>query len=108
MEEKITLTEEQANRFMKEFSMGDLMGFEELYKILKEELKIRDTDMDYTIFDLLKDTISVNSLFVWGIEDTGALEEFYTEIETLYSGLKRKLFDSFTNDLDKLWEEYCM
>lgn len=108
MEEKITLTEEQANRFIKNFCSGDLSGFEELYKILKEELKIRDTDMDYTIYDLLKDTMAVNNLYVWGIEETGELEEFYTEIETLYSGLKRKLFDSFTNDLNKLWQEYCM
>ena len=30
------------------------------------------------------------------------------EIEKLYNGLKRKIFDSFTNDLDKLWQEYCM
>ena len=37
MEEKITLTEEQANRFVKNFCSGDLSGFEELYKILKHK-----------------------------------------------------------------------
>lgn len=107
-EEKITLTKEQARRFMKEYSQGDIWGFYEIQKILKEEIKLRDTDNYYTIYDLLKDTIAMNNMYVWGCEDTNGLEDFGEEIEKIYSGLKEKLFNCFTNDLDKLWEEYCM
>ena len=50
----------------------------------------------------------MNNMYVWGCEDTNGLAYFGEEIEKLYNGLKRKIFDSFTNDLDKLWQEYCM
>ena len=106
MEEKITLTEEQAERFVYNFCQGDLLGLEELYKILKEEIKLRDTDNDYSIYDLLKDTIAMNNMYVWGCEDTDGLGDFGEEIEKIYSGLKEKLFNCFTNDLDKYWNKY--
>ena len=106
--EKITLTEEQAKRFIKEFCQGDIWGLYEIQKILKEEIKLKDIDNDYSIYDLIKDTIAMNNMYVWGCEDTSGLAYFGEEIGNLYSGLKRKLFDSFTNDLDKLWQEYCM
>ena len=106
MEEKITLTEEQVERFVYNFCQGDLLGLEELYKILKEEIKLRDIDNDYSIYDLLKDTIAMNKMYVWGCEDTNGLGEFYNEIENLYSNLKTKLFNSISNNLDKYWNKY--
>ena len=106
--EKITLTEEQAKRFIREFCQGDIWGLYEIQKILKEEIKLKDIDNDYSIYDLIKDTIAMNNMYVWGCEDTNGLAYFGEEIEKLYNGLKRKIFDSFTNDLDKLWQEYCM
>lgn len=103
-EEKITLTEEQEKRFMKEFMQGEIWGLEEIFKILKEEIKLRDTDNYYTIYDLIKDTIAMNNMYVWGCEDTNGLGEFYEKIEKLYSDLKAKLFNSFTNDFEKYYK----
>ena len=103
-EEKITLTEEQEKRFMKEFMQGEIWGLEEIFKILKEEIKLRDTDNYYTIYDLIKDTISMNNMYVWGCEDTDGLGEFYKEIEKLYSNLKIKLFNCFKNNFDKYYK----
>lgn len=103
-EEKITLNGEQAERFIKEFCQGDIFGLKEIYKIVKEELKIKDTDMYYTIYDLIKDTIAMNNIYVWGCEDTNGLVEHYKEIYNLYEILKDKLFDSFTNNFEIYWE----
>ncbi len=103
-EEKITLTQEQEKKFMQEFMQGEIWGLEEIFRILKQEIKLRDTDNDYTIFDLIKDTISMNNMYVWGCEDTNGLGEFYEEIEKLYTNLKTKLFNSFTNDFEKYYK----
>lgn len=106
MEEKITLSKEQAERFIQKFLKGDIYGFEELQNILEKELKIEDKILEYTIFDLLRDTVAMNNMLVLGCEQTSELSNLYTEIYTLYDKLKTKLFDSFTNDFNILFKRY--
>ena len=106
-EDKITLSGEQADRFIKNFTNGDIFGLEELYEILKKELEIEDNNMYYTIYDLLKDTIAMNNMYVWGCEETNGLGEYYKDIEKLYDNLKEKLLNSFTNNFQIYWEKYC-
>lgn len=103
-ENKIVLSGEQAKRFIEEFKSGDIWGLRELQKILKEELEIKDTDTQFTIYDLLANVINMNTMLVWGCEDTNGLVEYFTEIRDLYDKLLDKLFNSFANDFSIYWE----
>ena len=99
--EKLILNEEQEKRFIKHYLNGDIYGFEELRKILKEEIKLQDKDNDYSIYDLLRDTIALNNMVVWGYEMTSGLVDLENDIYNLYDKLKQKLFNCFENNFEK-------
>lgn len=103
--EKIKLNDEQAEKIVKQYCQGDIFGFEEIEKIVKE-LHIEDYITRYTIYDLIKDTIAVNKMYVLGCQETIGLVEFENEIGYLYDKLKDKLFNCFDYDFEPLWKKY--
>lgn len=104
-EEKITLNGEQAERFIKEFQMGDIWGLEELERILRNELQIKDNDLRDTIYDLLRFTINVNSMVAHleTFKET-RIDNVGDTIFELYDNLKTNLFNEFTNNFEIYWE----
>ena len=100
--EKITLTEEQAERFIEKLNMGDIMGFDELGKILKEELQIKDSDLSYGIYDILNYCYCANALKVGTECDSQVGDmDFVVAVDNVYSQIKQKLFNCFTNDFNQ-------
>ena len=104
--EKITLTEEQARRFMENFKKGDIWGLEELGKILKYELKINNSITTFSIYDVIACVVNLNMAveFLETYKNT-PIDKCSQQIFDLYDKLKDCLFEQFTNDFTKYWEE---
>lgn len=104
--EKITLTEEQAEHFVKLHTNGDNIAYDYLLDVVKNELKIKDNGNRETIYDLFNAVINLNGMVAMGETFNGVFAEHYGEIHELYMTMQKELQSCFTNDFEKYYEKY--
>lgn len=106
-EEKITLTEENAEEIVKLWcEEGNITALERLEEILSEEMGIKRNDTQEDIYSIISFTITLNIMFEHGNSFNGICRKHNDKIEELFDIFKNELFDYFTNDFDKYWEKY--
>lgn len=103
---KITLTEEQAEQFIKKLSEGDIFGLEYLTDVINNEIKPKRNDRGEDIYDILHFTIELNTMNAHGEEFEGVCSKNYVAINELYQTMKNALLDMFSNDFNKYFEKY--
>lgn len=104
--EKITLTEEQAEQFIKKLSEGDIFGLEYLTDVINNEIKPKRNDRGEDIYDILHFTIELNTMNAHAEEFSGVCSNNYIAINELYQTMKNYLLDMFNNDFEKYFEKY--
>lgn len=106
MENKITLTEKQAEEFVKLHTESDSTAYEYLLNIVENELKIKDIDNRETVYDLFHTVIELNRMVAMGETFNGVFAKHYEEIHELYMAMQNELQNCFTNDFEKYYEKY--
>lgn len=104
--EKITLTEEQAEQFVKLQTEGDAIAYSYLLNIVKNELKIKDNDNSETVYDLFSAVLELNGMVSMGETFKGVFAKHYDDIHELYMTMQNELQNCFTNDFQKYYEKY--
>ena len=104
--EKIMLTEEQAEQFIKKLSEGDILGLEYLADIINNEIKPKRNNMGEDIYDILHFTIELNTMNAHAEEFEGVCCDNYTQINELYQIMKNALLNKFGNDFEKYFKKY--
>lgn len=102
MEEKITLSEEQAKRFITKLNNNIIEGLEELEKILQKELGLKN-NWDFNIFDLIHYCYYANSLNIGANNDDQITDfDLCVDIDNIFNKLLKQLLDNFTNDFARI------
>lgn len=105
-ESRITLTEEQAEKFVKLHTESDSTAYSYLLNIVENELKIKDNNNSETIYDLFNAVLELNGMVAMGETFDGVFAEHYEEIHELYMTMQNELQNCFTNDFDKYYKKY--
>ncbi len=105
-EDKITITEEQAEKFVKLNTESDSMAYDYLYNIVANELKIKENNNQETVYDLFRAVFALNGMVAMGETFEGAFADNYVEIHELYGKMTTALQNCFTNDFEKYHKKY--